>query len=176
MAKTEHQLLAEALAEVRGYAVENIVHSKNIKPKQQALLVKHGYLKRIIKGWYLIDGDVSALKAGESALWYESLWSFIDQYLTARFNDDYWLSAEASLDIWTDSNSLAAQIVVFVKGGAENIIQLPNNMSLLITSSKSRPEGLVEYRGINVYPLEVALAKSSPASYKYNPLSMQTAL
>lgn len=176
MAKTEHQLLAEALAEVRGYAVENIVHSKNIKPKQQALLVKHGYLKRIIKGWYLFDGDVSALKAGESALWYESLWSFIGQYLTARFNDDYWLSAEASLDIWTDSNSLAAQIVVFVKGGAENIIQLPNNMSLLITSSKSRPEGLAEYRGVNVYTLEVALAKSSPASFKHNPLSMQIAL
>ncbi|MFC1589436.1 Fic family protein [Pseudomonadota bacterium] len=176
MAKTEHQLLAEALAEARGYAVGNIVHSKNIKAKQQALLVKHGYLKRIIKGWYLFDADVSALKAGESALWYESLWSFIGQYLTARFNDDYWLGAEASLDIWTDNNSLAAQIVVFVSNGAENIIQLPNNMSLLITSSKSRPEGLVEFRSVNVYSLEVALAKSTPACFKNNPLSMQVAL
>ena len=73
MAKTEHQYLAETLAEVSDCAIGNIVHSKNIKPKQQALLVKNGYLKRIIKGWYLFDADVSVQKAGESALWYESI-------------------------------------------------------------------------------------------------------
>jgi hypothetical protein len=48
MAKTENQLLGEALAEVNESVMGNIVHSKNVKPKQQALLVKHGYLKKII--------------------------------------------------------------------------------------------------------------------------------
>ncbi len=176
MAKTEQQYLAESLAEVSDCAIGNIVHSKNIKPKQQALLVKNGYLKRIIKGWYLFDADVSVQKAGESVLWYESVWSFIGQYLSLRFNDDYWLSSEASLDIHTNNNSMPAQIVVFVKGGAENIIQLPNNMSLLITSSKSKPDDLIEYSEINVFPLEAALANSTPTSFKNNPVSMQVAL
>ena len=176
MAKTINQLLAEALAAARECAIGNIVHSSNIKPKQQALLVKSGYLKRIIKGWYLLDADLSAQHAGESALWYESIWSFIAQYLSSRFNDNYWLSSEASLDIHTDNNSMPSQIVVFVKGGTEDIVQLPNSMSLLVTRKKVKPEALVEYQGVRVYPLETALANSVPTSFQKHPFSMQVAL
>jgi len=136
MAKTINQLLAEALKVARDCAIGNIVHSRNIKPKQQALLVKNGYLKRIIKGWYLLDADLSAQHAGESALWYESIWSFIGQYLSHRFKNSYWLSSEASLDIHTGNNSMPSQIIVSVKGGTEDIIRLPNNMSLLVTVKK----------------------------------------
>ncbi|MDH5612809.1 MAG: Fic family protein [Gammaproteobacteria bacterium] len=176
MAKTQNQLLAEALAQVTGSAVGNIVHSKNIKPKQQALLVKQGYLKRIIKGWYLFDADLSAHTAGESALWFESIWSFIAQYLTLRFDDNYWLSAEASLDIHTDNNLMPAQVVIFVKDGTEDIIRLPNEMGLLITRSKTKPDSLVEFHDLKIFSLEMALAKSTPASFKNNPVSMQVAL
>ena len=176
MAKTTNQLLAEALAAARACAVDQIVHFKNIKPKQQALLVKNGYLKKIIKGWYLLDADLSAQTAGNSALWYESIWTFIGQYLSLRFNDNYWLSSEASLDLHTENNSMPNQIVVFVKDGTEDLVQLPNNMSLLVTRSKVMPEGLIEYQGVNVFPVEIALANSTPTSFKNNPLSMQVAL
>jgi hypothetical protein len=176
MAKTINQLLAEALAAAQGCAIGNIVHSRNIKPKQQALLVKSGYLKRIIKGWYLFDADLSAQHAGESALWYESIWSFIGQYLYSRFKGNYWLSSKASLDIHTDNNSMPSQIVVFVKGGTEDIVQLPNNMSLLVTRKKVKPGALVEYQGVKVYPLETALANSVPTSFQKHPFSMQVAL
>ena len=176
MAKTENQLLAEALADISESAVGHIVHSKNVKPKQQALLVKNGYLKRIIKGWYLFDADLSAQGAGESALWYESIWSFIGQYLSYRFDDRYWLSAEASLDIHTDNNSIPDQIVVFVHDGTENITRLPNNMTLLVTKSRVKPDDLIEFHGVKVYPFEIALAKSTPTSFKNTPVSMQVAL
>jgi len=176
MAKTVNQLLAEALSDVAESAIGNIVHSKNIKAKQQALLVKRGYLKKIIKGWYLFDADLSAQKAGDSALWYESMWSFIGQYLFYRFNDDYWLSPEASLNIHTDNNSMPRQMVVFVKGGTEIITKLPNDMSIMVTRSKAKPDGLVEYRGVNVYSLETALVNSAPIYYKNNQVSIQLAL
>jgi hypothetical protein len=178
MAKTENQLLAEALAEVNESVMGNIVHSKNVKPKQQALLVKNGYLKKIIKGWYLFDADLTAQKAGESALWYESIWSFIGQYLSYRFADNYWLSSEASLDIHTENSAMPSQIVVFVKfeDGTEDITRLPNDMSLLITRSKTIPDELIEYRGVKVHPLESALANTTPSSFKNTPVSMQVAL
>jgi len=178
MAKTENQLLAEALAEVSESEVGNIVHSKNVKAKQQALLVKNGYLKRIIKGWYLFDADIVTQKAGESVLWYESIWSFLGQYLSFRFDDNYWLSPETSLDIHTDNNLIPPQIVVFVEfeGGTEDITKLPNDMSLLITRSKKKPDELIECRGVKVYPLELALASSVPTSFKNSPVSMQVAL
>ncbi|MBL1260041.1 MAG: hypothetical protein COB33_005865 [Thiotrichaceae bacterium] len=97
MARTEKQLLVAALSAVSEYAIANIIRSKDVKPKQQALLVKSGYLKRIIKGWYLFDADLLATKAGESALWYESIWAFIGQYLTARFDDNYWLMLHVAI-------------------------------------------------------------------------------
>ncbi len=176
MAKTENQLLAEALAGVKKCAIGNIIHSKNINDKAQALLVKNGYLKKIIKGWYLFDGDLSTQKAGESALWYESIWSFIGQYLSYRFDDNYWLNPEASLELHTDSNSMPAQIVVFVKGGIDVITRLPNSMVLVTTRGKTKPEDLIEYKGVIVYPLERALVNSTPASFRNNSLSMQVAM
>lgn len=176
MAKTINQLLAEALLEVSKNATGNIVHSRNIKSRQQALLVKNGYLKRIIKGWYLFDADLSAQHTGESALWYESIWSFIGQYLSSRFKDNYWLSSEASIDIHTGNNSMPSQIIVSVKGGTEDIVQLPNDMSLLVTRKKTKPEALIEYQGVKVYTLETALVNSVPISFQKHPVSMQIAL
>jgi len=177
MAKTGNQLFAEALADISARAVGNIVHSKDIKDKQRTLLVKHGYLKKIIRGWYLLDADLSAHKAGESALWYESIWDFIGQYLSFRFGENYWLSPEASLDHLTDSNSLPVQIVVFVMGDAIwNVTELPNGMSICVTNSKTKPPGLIKFRGLNIYSLENALVNSTPTAYRNNPLSMQIAL
>jgi hypothetical protein len=126
----------------------------------------------------LFDADLTAQKAGESALWYESIWSFIGQYLSYRFGDNYWLSSEASLDIHTESNAMPSQIVVFVtfEGGTEDITRLPNDMSLLITRSKAKPDELIECRGIKVHPLESALANTTPSSFKNTPVSMQVAL
>ena len=176
MAKTKNQLLAEALAEASKRAVGNIVHSKNMKPGQQALLYKNGYLKRIIKGWYLLDADMGAQSAGESALWYESIWSFIGQYLYSRFKGNYWLSAEASLDIHTDNNSMPSQIVVFVKKGTEQLVKLPNDMSLLLTKGKNAPSEIVEHQDVNIFSLESAIAGAVPTAYKNYPDSMQIAL
>jgi len=178
MAKTENQLLAEALQSASESAIGNIVYHKNIKPKQQALLNRHGYLKKIIKGWYLLDGDLSTQKTGESALWYESMWVFIEQYLSYRFKDNYWLSSEVSLDLLTDNNSMPAQIVVFVMSDEAiwTVTDLPNGMSICVTNSKNRPAGLITFRGLNVYSLENAIVSSTPISYKNNSLSMQIAL
>jgi len=176
MAKTGNQLLAEALESANKTAINNIVHSKNIKPKQQALLVKNGYFKRIIKGWYLLDADVTLHTVVESALWYESIWSFISQYLTSRFNDNYWLSPGASLDLHTENNTMPTQIVAFVKGISSDIIKLPNDMSLVLSNSNLKPDEIIKLQDVNVYPLEMALAISSPSAYKFNPMSMQVAL
>ena len=178
MAKTGNQLLAEALAVASDSANGNIVHHKSLKPKQQALLVKSGYLRKIIKGWYLLDADLSVQKAGESALWYESMWTFVENYLSLRFNDNYWLSSEVSLDLLTDNNSLPVQIVVFVMSDEAiwNVTVLPNKMSLCIVNSKTRPGGLFKFRKLNIYTLENAVVASTPTSYKNNALNMQVAL
>jgi prophage maintenance system killer protein len=82
MAKTGNEKLADALREAAAIRSGNIVNSSNLKPTTRTFLVSEGYLKQIVRGWYLFDADVSAGKAGESALWYQSIWQFIGQYAT----------------------------------------------------------------------------------------------
>lgn len=72
--KTGDEKLAEALREATAIKPGNIVNSRNLKPTTRALLVSEGYLKQIVRGWYLFDAGASVDKAGESALWYQSTW------------------------------------------------------------------------------------------------------
>ncbi|WP_210499191.1 Fic family protein [Vibrio crassostreae] len=176
MAKTGSQKLAEALGKVSAFAVNNIVMSKNISPTHRTLLVKEGYLKLIVKGWYLFDADVTTMKAGESALWFESVWGFIGQYLNESYGDDYWLSAEGSLDLHTANNSLPNQLVVFTESGKQRLTPLPNGMSVLVLPTKSVPFDITEYQGVRTIPLELALALSQPSTYRQNPISIQIGL
>ena len=176
MAKTGNEKLAEALTEVSQYSVNNIVNFKAIKGAQRTLLIKAGYLKPIIRGWYLFDADIITNKAGESALWFESIWHFLGQYLFASYGQSYWLNPEASLDLITANNALPKQLIVFNSINKQKIVELPNNMSLLVLPSKTIPMGITEIHGTRVLKLEVALASLAPSIYQQNPISAQLAI
>ena len=176
MAKTGNQKLADALREVAAVASGNIVNSSDIKPTIRTLLVSQGYLKLIVRGWYLFDADIATKKAGKSALWFDSIWNFIGQYLEESYKDDYWLNPEASLDLHTANNAIPKQLVVFTNNGKQRNVPLPNDMSLLILPTKAVPSAIIEYSGVRVLSLEYALASLSPAIYRTNPLAVQIAL
>ena len=89
MATTGNEKLVEALTVAQKAALGNIVNVKSINDRQRTLLVQQGYLKLIIKGWYLLDADLMTEKAGESALWYESIWAFIGQYVKNKVGKNY---------------------------------------------------------------------------------------
>lgn len=177
MAKTGNQLLAEALDSAQKHAIGNIVESATISNKQRTFLVKQGYLKKIIRGWYLLDGDLTAQSAGDSALWHESLWAFIGQYIQQKFSSSYCLSPEVSLELQTGINTIPKQLVVFI---AEQIsprkVDLPNAMSLLLLPSKTPAYETTEFQGITIHSLESALVTVSPRMFRQNPLSIQIAL
>ncbi|ETS29598.1 hypothetical protein BB987_14710 [Photorhabdus temperata] len=59
MAKTGNERLAEALKAASNAAVGNVFNSRSITDKQRTFLVKKGYLKQIIRGWYLLDADLT---------------------------------------------------------------------------------------------------------------------
>ncbi len=176
MAKTGHQRLAEALTAAKEVSDGNIVRGNWVSERHRALLVKNGYMKSIIRGWYLLDADVAVSKAGESALWFESIWHFLGLYLEEAYGDAYWLNPEASLDIHTQSNRLPQQLIVFNSDGGKRQVELPNEMSLLVLPKSEAPSGLVVEGGVRVLPLELALASISPSMYRQNPFAVQVGL
>lgn len=176
MAKTGREKLADALRETASICFGNIVNSQNLKPATRTLLVNEGYLKQIVRGWYLFDADLSVEKAGESALWYQSIWQFLGQYLHASYGTDYWLNPEASLDLHTANNALPKQLVVFTCEGATKHLPLPNDMSLMIIKKADQPSHVTELHGVRVLSLECALAGLAPSIYRANPVAVQIAL
>ncbi len=104
MAKQAHEILADALEAAANVAIDNVVQSRQMKEKQVTLLKKEGFLKPIIRGWYLLDADLVNADTGTSVLWHESYWSFIGQYLREYLGDAYCVSAEQSLDLHTGSS------------------------------------------------------------------------
>ncbi len=176
MAKTGNELLAEALAAAKKVAIDNIVNSASITKQQRTFLIKHEYLKKIIRGWYLLDGDVMTPNTGESALWNESLWAFIGQYIIQKFGKDYYLSPEASLDLHTGNNALPKQLVIFIKGITPRKIDLPNDMSLLLINAAKNPYRIVKVNTIKIHSLESALVSATPLVFRQNPLSLQIAI
>ena len=177
MAITTHEKLAEALASADNAAIGNILNSNSITPKERSLLTKNGYLKKIIRSWYLLDADLLAEKAGESALWFESIWSFIGQYLAEKFGADYYLSPEASLDLLTGNNALPKQVIAFTKNATPTNVLLPNSMSLLILGSPKEPYQTISYKdSVFTHSLESALVECAPKIYTSNPISVQLAI
>lgn len=180
MAKSGNALLAEALTAAQKVAINNIVNSKDITSSQRTFLIKKGYLKTILRGWYLLDANLSTKHAGESALWFASLWDFVGQYLASKYNNDYWLSPEASLDLHTSNNTMPKQLIVYIpKGkGTTNIVALPNNMSLLISPTVKQPREIIQPPSIdlNILSLEESIVSASPRAYVASPRSLQLAL
>ena len=64
MARQAHEILADALDSASKLAVNNILQSRLIGEKQLTLLKKEGFLKPIVKGWYLLDPDLSHSDTG----------------------------------------------------------------------------------------------------------------
>ena len=166
MAKQAHEILADALGSASKSAVYSVLQSRLITEKHLTLLKKEGFLKPIVKGWYLLDADLSHSDTGESVLWHESYWVFVGQYLTEMVGDDYILSAEQSLDLHTGNNVLPSQLLIGNAKKANRVVPLPRGLSLSLYTATEIPKKPDVHDGVNIYPLEMALIKAGPSYFR----------
>lgn len=80
---TIQEKLADSLAVLKKYQdghSENLViqGASTLGETHTRRLVKNGYLRMVIKGWYI---PASPGSEGDSTVWYVSYWSFVSAYL-----------------------------------------------------------------------------------------------
>ena len=86
-----------------------IVHAGDMTRTHKERLVKNGFLKEVIKGWYIskrpeeLDGDTTS--------WYTSFWHFAAAYINSRFGDNWCLSPEQSLFLHSGNKTVPAQLI-----------------------------------------------------------------
>lgn len=153
-----------------------VIESSDFKHgEQRAILVDTGFLRPVMKGWYIgsspSDGD------GDTTAWYASFWSFVSGYLGKRFGKRYCLNPEASLMLHTGNTTVPRQVTCVTIDSGTSRMELPFNTSLLVYPDKNRvPSARLEVRGLQVWPVAEALCLVGPSFFVNNPREAEIAL
>ena len=174
---TPGEKLAASLEVLRNIQVQGVIgiKSANINRVHRERLLKHGFLKEVVKGWYIaIPSDE---QSGESTSWYTSFWSFCAAYLNNRFTDSYCLSADQSLQIHSGNWTVPNQLLIRSLDGPNGKTQLPFNTSLFtIKSPLPKSAEITKINGIRLLTLPSVLLHCTPLMYTNSSTDMRTAL
>jgi fido (protein-threonine AMPylation protein) len=128
------QRLARSLKELYDVlgADRGVVRGSQISNDARLLLLKTGYLREILKGWYFVSDPTAA--AGDTTPFYANFWEYLARYLGDRFGADYCLTAEQSL----------------LRHAQYNVI--PRTVNVMLAVNQSQVQNLVFGHTIALYP------------------------
>ncbi len=159
--------LAHALTALKKFQDDGrtAIKSGEMTRLQRESLVKNGFLRLIVKGWYMPcrPGE----DTGDSTPWYAAMRDFIQGYCTERFGEQWHVSAEYSLFLHTGKSITPHQVVIHSPLGQNSLLKLPDNCSILDYKVKEiTPAGKIQtLERMRVLTLPVALIHVPEAFY-----------
>lgn len=161
----------QQLQESRGVAIQ----SKQLGRVHRERLLKHGFIREVIRGWYI--PAMPDEKPGDSTSWYTSFWDFCGAYLTERFEKSWCLSPEQSLSLHIGDRTVPQQLLVRSPNGNNKPTAFLHNTSIFdVRLNMPDAEHIENLRGLNVYSLAAALVYSSANQFQNAPIQMRTAI
>jgi hypothetical protein len=160
--------LAEALKSFKARQDEGryVLRSDDLGRTERESLVKAGYLRPIIKGWYMSSRPDES--AGDTTAWFACAAEFIGRYAESRFGDQWCVSADHSVRLHAGNTTLPPQLVLNAPAGQNSVIQLLAGHSLLDYRAKDFPQ--VDKRntvgGLRAMTLEQALIRVPVSFYR----------
>jgi fido (protein-threonine AMPylation protein) len=176
---TPNEKLAESLRvlkEKQGEA-KTVFESKDFTRVHRERLVTAGYLREIMKGWYMLVNPQE--REGDTTFWYANFFSFIAQYCEMRFGREWHLSPEASIAFYAQNPTVPKQVLVFTPEGNNKPLSLKHGTSLFVykTSKKLEAGSVVRTdNGLRILSLPQALIQATPRLYTESPMEMQLVL
>lgn len=154
----------EALHELQGRGVVAI-RSRDLSRTHRERLLAGGFLKEVIKGWYIPSRPDEA--AGDSTAWYASFWDFCASYLAKRFGDEWCLSPEQSLSLQGGHRTVPAQLLVRTPKGGNKPTPLPHGTSLYdVRYPLPEQRDVVVLDGLRLFSVPAALATVSEQHFR----------
>jgi hypothetical protein len=169
--------LAESLAVLKDLqdAGRVALRASDMTRTHRERLVKAGFLKEVMKGWYIPSRPDEP--AGESTSWYASFWAFCSSYLESRFEDDWCVSPEQSISLHTGNWTVPRQLLVRSPRGNNKPTGLIHDTSIFDIRLDLPPAADCEVKdGVRVYKLAAALLGCSQAHFAARPTEMRAAL
>ncbi len=174
---TPQKKLAESLDVLKKLQNEGIVaiHTKNVTRTHRERLLKNGFIKEVMKGWYIPARPEEPV--GESTAWYASFWGFCADYLKSRFGNQWCLSPEQSLSIHSGNWNVPRQLLVRTPMGGNKPIFLLHDTSIMDVRLKLPDKTDMENKeNLRIMTKPAALISCSPGYYSNNAEEARTVL
>ena len=151
------------------------IRSSELSRTHRERLVGNGFLKEIMRGWYIPSRPDEA--AGESTAWYTSYWGFCAQYLSERFGEKWSLSPEQSLMLHAGDTTVPAQLLVRAPKAGNMKTDFPHNTSLFETRATiAEGDALIIKDGLRLFTVEEALVLVTGGFFQQNATDARTVL
>ncbi|CAM5313837.1 hypothetical protein ATER59S_00910 [Aquamicrobium terrae] len=169
--------LAESLEALKALQDKQVVaiRSNDLSRTHRERLLKNGFLKEVMKGWYTSANPNE--RQGETTSWFASFWDFCASYLNDRFGKDWCLGPEQSLSLHGGNRTVPAQLLVRAPGGGNKPTKLLHGTAIFDMRASMPPvRDIVEVDGLRLYTLPVALIEATPAFFTQKPIDARAAL
>jgi hypothetical protein len=169
--------LAAALEELRVLQARGtrVFASATLKRSTREILVKHGFLQEVMRGWLISSG--SSARTGDTTPWFASYWEFCRSYCDNRFGEAWHVSAELSLLLHAENTAVPRQLVIPSPKAHNDRIELPHHTSFFLLQHAMPPTPELELRnGIRVFARDAALSKVAPSFFRDHPVDARVVL
>lgn len=174
---TPGEKLAESLEKLKEIQDQGLIAIKatNLSRMHRERLVKNGFIREVIKGWYLtVPHDE---EKGDSTSWFASFWDFCSSYLDNRYGDDYCISAEQSLMLHAGNNAVPTQLIIRSSKGNNLPTPLLFGTSLFVMKSPLPNLAEIEIKkGIRIVNLASSIVHATPSVFTKQSIEARTAL
>ena len=174
---TPREKLADALDILHTLQDRDLVaiRSDDLSRSQRELLMKHGFLQEVMKGWYISARPDAGV--GESTAWYTSYWGFCSAYLNERFGKEWSLSPQLSIALQTGNRTFPKQLLVRTPKGGNKPTALPLGTSLFdVRAAIPASEDIAVQDGLRLFSIPAALIASGPGLYESSAIDARAAL
>ena len=150
------------------------IQSKQLSRVHRERLLKHGFIREVIRGWYI--PAMPDEKPGDSTSWYTSFWDFCGTYLSERFEHNWCLSPEQSISLHIGDRTVPQQLLVRSSKGNNKPTAFLHNTSIFdVRLNLPDAKHIENLEGLNVYSLAAALVYCSANQFLKAPIQMRTA-
>jgi Fic/DOC family len=177
--RTPSQKLADALDALKRLqdAGHRAVQSRALSRTHRERLTKAGFLREVVKGWYLpARPDVATW---DTTAWRIGMPDFIAGYCNARFGDAWHVGPEQSLLLRTGERTMPLQILVWAPKGQNLRLELPHGYSMYLYSQMPKllpAEASPENAGMRLVTIPAALVAVNQTFFTRHREAAQLAL
>jgi hypothetical protein len=142
-----------------------VIKSSDLSRTHRESLVSNGFLRLIIKGWYMPSKPGES--SGDSTPWFAAIKDFVSGYCNERFGEQWHVAADYSVLLHARTTLSPKQIIVHSPLGKNGMVSLPNGCSVIDYKVKELPpsDKIENIDGIRSLSLPLALIRVPESFY-----------